>query len=208
MTKHIVFRKGKHVSLGVPGTNYLHSLLGWLNDPEVTQYLKRYQPMALNAEREYLENMHKRSDTDASFVILAHHNAALIPIGMMGLHRINHKDGLATTGAFIGSKDHWSKGLGTDAKMLLLKYAFDSLNLRKISSRVHDFNGRSQRYNEKCGYKVEGLLKQHHFVNGEYRDEILMATFREDFEPLWKKFERNGMTMYTEKKMPKPKKHK
>lgn len=200
MTRHLPFRKAKHVSLGVPGTNYLHPILGWLNDPEVTQYLKRYLPMALNAEREYLENMHKRTETDVSFVILAHHGNAYLPIGMMGLHRINHKDGLATTGAFIGSKEHWGRGLGTDAKMLLLKYAFDTLNLRKITSRVHGFNERSQRYNEKCGYKREGVLKQHHFVNGEYRDEVLMAVFREDFEPLWKKFEKNGMTMRSETK--------
>jgi RimJ/RimL family protein N-acetyltransferase len=39
----------------------------------------------------------------------------------------------------------------------------------------------SHRYNEKCGYHVEGVLKNQIFRNGKYHDEILMAIFREDW---------------------------
>jgi len=82
---------------------------------------------------------------------------------------------VATTGAVIGEKDCWNKGYGTDAKMALLEYAFNTLNLRKIMSSVIAFNGRSKRYSEKCGYRVEGRIRAWHFKNGRYWDEMIMS---------------------------------
>ena len=72
--------------------------------------------------------------------------------------------------------------------MLLLNYAFNTLNLRKIVSRVVSFNRRSKAYSEKCGYKVEGVLKKDIFKDGEYHDLICMAVFKDDWLPLWEKF--------------------
>ena len=102
-------------------------------------------------------------------------------IGVMGLHQINAKDGTAVTGSFIGEKQYWSKGYGTEAKKLVLGYAFNTLNLRKIRSMVYYFNGRSKRCLEKCGYHQEGVLERQNYRNGKYVDEILMAIFKEDF---------------------------
>ena len=69
--------------------------------------------------------------------------------------------------------------------MLLLDYAFNTLMLRKVCSYVLATNLRSKRYNEKCGYTVEAVLKRHTAVYGEYVDELAMAVFKEDFNPLW-----------------------
>ncbi len=110
----------------------------------------------------------------------------------MGIHRINWKDRTATTGAVIGEKAYWGKGYGSEAKKLLLDYAFNELNLRKICSGALAFNGRSQAYSKKCGYEVEGVLKQHIFKNGEYHDLVQLAVFKEQWLPLWKKFRKRG----------------
>jgi RimJ/RimL family protein N-acetyltransferase len=76
--------------------------------------------------------------------------------------------------------------------MLLLNYAFNTLNMRKICSAVFAFNGRSQAYNRKCGYRVEGVSKKHVFVRGNYCDLVMMALFKEDWQPLWEKFKKRG----------------
>jgi RimJ/RimL family protein N-acetyltransferase len=76
--------------------------------------------------------------------------------------------------------------------MLLLDYAFNTLNLHKICSNAYDFNKASQAYSKKCGYKVEAILKEHAFCNGRYVDQVVLAVFREDWLPLWKKFQRTG----------------
>jgi RimJ/RimL family protein N-acetyltransferase len=111
-------------------------------------------------------------------------------IGVMGLHGISWPDGTATSGACIGNTNYHNKGCGTDAKMLLLEYAFQTLNLRKVCSTVFAFNRRSRSYNEKCGYVVEGVRQAHVFRNGAYHDEILMAVFRDKWLPLWEQWQR------------------
>ncbi len=85
---------------------------------------------------------------------------------------------------------HQGQGYGTEAKMLLLDYAFNTLNLRKVCSTVLAFNGRSQRYNEKCGYVVEGVQKAQVFRDGSYHDLILMAVFRDDWLPVWREYQK------------------
>lgn len=109
----------------------------------------------------------------------------------MGLHEINWINRNAVTGTLIGEKEHRGKGYGTDAKMLLLDFAFNALGLHKVCSRVFAFNGRSRRYGEKCGYTVEGVLKEQHFHNGEFHDELVMAVFRRDWLPLWEAYRAN-----------------
>ncbi len=75
----------------------------------------------------------------------------------MGIHRINWKDRTATTGAVIGEKAYWDKGYGSEAKMLVLDYAFNMLNLRKICSQVLAFNKRSHPRPDPDGGVQRGL---------------------------------------------------
>jgi RimJ/RimL family protein N-acetyltransferase len=188
--RRIVFLQGKKLYLRPPTKEDIPFFVRWMNDQEITQFLAVYLPITGAGEVEWLDRLQKNNDKDIVLVIVDAKTDK--PIGTMGLHRINWKDRTATTGALIGEKSYWGKGYGSEAKMLLLHYAFHSLNLRKICSLVLSFNGRSKAYSEKCGYKVEGVLKEHIFKNGEYWDEIHMAVFKEDWEPLWKEFQKTG----------------
>ncbi len=151
-TKPIIFRKGKRISIGPIKKEDMPIITEYINDSEVTQFLTIDKPQSLESELEWFENLSKRKH-DVVFAIRLLDESTII--GVMGLHNIDHKNGLATTGSFIGKKDLWNKGYGTEAKMLVLEYAFNTLNLRKVCSDVYDFNGRSRRCLEKCGYVLE-----------------------------------------------------
>lgn len=179
----IVFRMGKRIYLRALAKQDAPLLTLWINDPEITQYLKAAYPMTVEDEEKYIESMRDHKGKEVSFGIVLKESDELI--GVMSLHRIDHRNGLATTGSFIGRKDMWGKGIGTEAKILVLEYAFNILNLRKICSVVYDFNGRSKRCLEKCGYKEEGIRKAHIYRNGRYCDEFMMAVFRDEFLPQW-----------------------
>lgn len=159
-----------------------------MNDPDVNQYLCTIHPISLEEELKWLESLHNKNGRDVVFAVVLVENDELI--GGMGLHDINHLHGTATTGSYIGKAEHRGKGYGTEAKMLLLDYAFNTLNLRKICSNVYDFNGRSKRCLEKCGYHVEGVRKEQHYRNGRYCDDILLAIFKNDFIPLSEEFKK------------------
>ena len=185
----VVFLEGKRLYLRPSCKEDVPYFLVWINDEEVRQYLNRQVPLTEAEEVEHLEESRKKKNN--VFLVIIDKKSKR-PIGCMGLHDIDWKDRRATTGAVIGDKRFWNRGYGTEAKMLLLNYAFNTLNLRKICSAVLSFNKRSQTYNRKCGYRVEGVLKKQVFINGAYCDFVMMGLFKEDWLPLWEKFKKKG----------------
>jgi RimJ/RimL family protein N-acetyltransferase len=156
----------------------------WINGPRVRKYLKGTFPFTESFELEWIRSTSKPSNTSVHLVIEVRGR----PIGVMGVHNIIWQSGTAITGAFIGEPRYWGKGYGTAAKMALLDYAFNTLNLRKIISKVKAFNERSIAYSKKCGYKIEGRLVEQHFVDGKYWDEVILGVFRNDWLALWRKY--------------------
>jgi len=176
-----VFLRAKKSVLRPLESVYAPLLTRWINDPDVTQFLERKMPMMQAAEEKWIESL-ATSKTDIVLLIVTLTGK---PIGVMGIHSINWIDGTATTGAFIGEKEYWGKGYGTDAKMVLLNYAFNTLGLRKICSRVYAFNARSIAYSKHCGYVGDGVQKKHVFRNGEYHDVVQLAVFKDTWLPYW-----------------------
>ncbi|MCI0405084.1 MAG: GNAT family N-acetyltransferase [candidate division Zixibacteria bacterium] len=190
----LVFLKGKKTILRpLRKATDFELCLRWINDPEVNPYLLVHFPVTEKKEKEWFDNL----ANNPSEVVLGIETLDGRLIGTMGLHRINNKDRTAMTGALIGEKEYWGKGYGTDAKMTILDYAFNTLNLRKVNSSVYAFNKRSLKYNLKCGYKVEGVRKKQIFRNGKYNDEIVIAVFKEDWLPIWKKYQKTAKIRWT-----------
>lgn len=183
---HIIFRKAGEVVLRPVLEKDLPFVTAWINDPEVTQYLAAHMPMMEAEERRWFENLPSRKPHDIVVAI----EVDGVFIGTMGLHGIDFKHRRATTGALIGNKAYWGKGYGSEAKMLLLDYAFNELGLHKICSSVIAFNERSIRYSLKCGYQEEARLRSHHFAKGKYWDEVRLAVFQKDWKPLWREFKK------------------
>ena len=156
-------------------------LLLAINDPSVRCNLSSYLPMMEEDQEKWFKKICENKQTDIVFAIEVQGKI----IGDMGIHRIDWKNRTGTTGAVIKDTEHRGKGYGTRAKMLLLNYAFYECNLHKVCSSALAFNTASLRFNEKCGYKTEGVLKSHIYRAGECHDMIITAVFREDFYTLW-----------------------
>ena len=56
------------------------------------------------------------------------------------------------------------------------------MNLNRLWLTVLVDNPRAVRCYEKCGFLREGLLRQESYVDGEYRDVLMMALLREDYD--------------------------
>ena len=100
-------------------------------------------------------------------------------VGSVFLRDIDDEHHKAEYGIFIGEDDARGKGVGTAAAELILKYGFEELKLHKIFLRVLADNGRAVHSYEKAGFKKEAYLKDDVFIDGKYRDIILMAKFSE-----------------------------
>ena len=184
------YPRGPRVTLRAIEREDLPALHKGINDPEVNKFLNSQGPISMVAEETWFNNLQERiaAGTDVVFAITVDGKL----VGNMGLHGINYRDRTATTGSVIFDKELWGKGIAPEAKMLVLHYAFNNLNLRKINSVVFVPNRQSARAILKCGYKVEGLRRQQNFVAGEYVDEIVFGLLKDEWLPIWEEFRETG----------------
>lgn len=165
----------------------------WMNNPGTRKYLLRRFPLTIQQEKEWVEKKSQLSGHPVEIVFVIEirgHVDGNKPIGVIGLHNINWIDRNAITSTVVGAENFRNRGYGTEAKLLLLKYAFDTLGLHKISSRAYAKNVTSRKYSEKCGYIEEAVLKEEMFRNGTFEDVVVLACFRETWLLQWEKYQK------------------
>ena len=146
----------------------------WINNPEVRKFLNRIFPIDTYTEESWYES-HDRGSLPTNVIFAIVLKDKDLHIGNIGIHKINWQSRFGTTGAIIDEPEYWGKGYGPEAKELLLYYAFNTLNLRRIQSSVLAINKRSLKYLKKSGYIEEGRHKEKFFRDGEWIDEISLA---------------------------------
>lgn len=80
----------------------------------------------------------------------------------------------------------FSKGYGSAAIRLILKFAFETLKLHRVELEVFDYNHRGQRSYEKAGFVKEGVKRDALFFEGEYHNIIMMAILEDEYYSKYK----------------------
>lgn len=183
----VIFLEGRLTNMRPFSKEDVLAITRWINDPAVREFISAFLPQTEKQEEEWVEK-----GSNEKNIVLCVETKSGIPIGSMGIHNIDWVSRKATTGAVIGEREYWGKGYGTDAKMQLLNYAFNVLNLHKICSDVIAYNKRSLYYSLHCGYKIEGRRRKHNFKNGKYWTLIELGLFKEEWLPIWKRYQKTG----------------
>ncbi len=77
-------------------------------------------------------------------------------------------------GYWIG-KDHWGKGLATEAARQMTSYGFETLGLHRVFATPFTRNPASVRVLEKLGFRREGVLVENATKDGELVSEVVYA---------------------------------
>jgi len=145
----------------------------WLQDPEVNRYLEtRFVLWSLEKIAEYVSRMDGKQD-EVFFAICTLEDDE--HIGNIKVGPINRMHQHADVSLLIGEKQYWGKGYATEAIALATRYAFETLNLNKLKAGCYAENEGSARAFEKCGYRREGLLRGHYFINGSETDAVQLG---------------------------------
>lgn len=151
----------------------------WHNDPDLYSSLTgTFRYVSMSAERKWIEKKAEFNDCEISLAICE--SKTKRHIGNIYLREISWIDRRAGLAIFIGEKDARSKGYGQSAVKQLVRYAFDELNLQKISLPVLVDNAVAQHIYEKCGFTIEGTLKRHVYKNGQFKDVLVMGICTDD----------------------------
>lgn len=159
----------------------LPRMVGWMNDPEIRQFIQMASPLSLAMEEKSFEGMIARPPAEQLLVIERKGEAGYEPIGSTGFHQVNWRDRSAEVGIVVGEKALWNQHYGGDAMRLMLRHGFQDLNLNRISLDVYVSNPRAVRSYERVGFVVEGRKRQAVFRAGSYQDVLIMAVLRSEW---------------------------
>ena len=101
-------------------------------------------------------------------------------IGGIGLNSLTPNES-AEIGYWL-AQPFWGRGIVTSAVDAVCRFGFDEYGLQKIYARVLGCNPGSQRVLEKCGFLLEGKLRQHHYQDGHCHDLLYYGKLHSDAE--------------------------
>ena len=153
----------------------------WITDGNATRYLgtRFIRPQTW----EQTENMlrgYLMGEAGGENLVIADKGtlAYLGQISLQGIDRFTQQGELAV----IVSPEHWRKGVAKEAIGLMLEYAFYTLNLNRVWLKVFQEHQAAVKLYMKCGFVLEGVLRQDAYLEGRYRDTMIMSVLRRDFE--------------------------
>lgn len=177
--------KGKIVTLRAMEREDQEMLRQTLNDPEIEKMVGGY---SYPISREMQLDWFLRNPNDKNNLRLIIETAAEGGIGFVNLVNIDWKNRSAVHGIKIANQNSRSKGIGTDAVMTIMKYAFEELQLNRLESSIIEYNEPSQKlYLDKCGWTVEGIKRNASFKLNEYHNELMIGILRDEYLELVKK---------------------
>lgn len=105
-------------------------------------------------------------------------------IGSVGLIDVDYVNLFAETGSFFHRPDYRGNGYGSEAKQLLLEYAFDVLGLHMVQSWVYFPNTRSAAALRKQGYREAGRMHWLYTHNGGYDNFVVFDLLADEWRAM------------------------
>lgn len=146
--------------------------LGWLNDPEVNQYLEtRFISQSIAVIQEFVAAQINSKD---SYLFAVIDKVTGEHVGNVKLGAINKFHLTAEVSLMIGEKKCWGKGFGTEAYRLLVSLAFGTLGLFKCTLGVYKSNAGSLKIAQNAGFQMEGIRKKQVVTADHQRDDVVI----------------------------------
>ncbi len=76
----------------------------------------------------------------------------------------------------------WGSGYMREALVAILDYGFHVMNLRRVEGLVDPADTRSHNLLTGLGFRMEGVLREHDFVKGQFQDDMVFALLHHDWE--------------------------
>jgi RimJ/RimL family protein N-acetyltransferase len=101
-------------------------------------------------------------------------------VGGINIHSMNRKNGTFETGTRI-YRPFRNLGYATEAKIIVLRYAFYELRFQKYNIRCLATNEPMIQHARRIGCCEEGRIRRNIYTNGRYYDECLFGLTIEEF---------------------------
>jgi ribosomal-protein-alanine N-acetyltransferase len=169
---------GEQVALRDFRLDDLDDSLTVVGDQQVTSWLS-FDRLSREQQEERLKGAVERAAlqprTEYYFAVTKKEDDRLIGFARLGLAGVR----AAKLGYAIAAA-HWSRGYATDAARTLIEFGFKELQLHRISAAIGPDNHASVAVVTRLGFHREGIIRDHVFSNGVWRDSILFSLLETD----------------------------
>ena len=168
--------EGERAALGPVRMDLVPAYQRWSNDLEVANGNGWVIPFTLESQRDRIAGRSGKPDF-ADFTVYDRSDGT--PIGFSSLFHIDHRNGTAEFGIFLGERR--GKGLGTEATRLTLDWGFTVLGLHNIMLGVAAWNQRAIRVYTKVGFREIGRRRGAGVTMGRRYDAVYMDLLASEF---------------------------
>ena len=102
-------------------------------------------------------------------------------IGHVGLYKIDKLAKKTEFGILLADDNSRGKGYGTKSTRLMVDFAFNTLGMHKVTAEVLSENAPSIAMFKKCGFSVDGCLRDDVFKNNRYYDVLTMSVLANEY---------------------------
>ena len=163
---------------GLEITDLNEKYLRWLNSKNINKYLEtRFKPQTMSSIKKYWE-LHEADQNSPWFAICLKTEER--HIGNIKVGPINWIHRKAEISLFIGEQDCWGKGYASEAIETVKEWAFSQLQLKKLSAGIYASNIGSIKAFQKCGFIIEGKLREEVISDGIREDILKMGIINPD----------------------------
>lgn len=170
---------GKHVRLESLQLHHAEGLFAASDDDEVFTWQLFYRPTTL-AKAEKLIDLYRSRSNTLSWAQVDQASGEVA--GLTTYYDIDPAMRTLAIGATWLGRRFWRTGINTEAKLLLLRRAFDELGCARVVWHVDIKNERSQAAVERIGGVREGVLRKHIIRrDGSWRDTVLYSMIDDEW---------------------------
>ena len=170
---------GKKVVLRAMEIEDMKTYKEMMNDPEIEKMVNGWSLPVSNANQlEWFEKA-VRDKNNIRFTIQTLMEKEVL--GRASLVDLDFKNGSAYHGIKLKNSAPKKMGYGTDAVMMIMKYAFDELRLHRLDTAIIEYNDASKMLYKKCGWTNEGMKKEAIYKNGTYYNNLIYGILKNDY---------------------------
>jgi RimJ/RimL family protein N-acetyltransferase len=156
-------------------------VLSWREDPSLYGAYRELDPIAPPQQAAWYQRMLARDD-ERNFVIVRWRQPE-VSLGTISLLAYHPRNRRAELGRFVlGAPSHRGWGMGVEAQLLMMRYAFAHMNLYKLSLLVLATNRDAVcPMHAALGFRHDGAYHQHVYKQGRYEDVLVMSMLRHEY---------------------------
>ncbi|KRL37918.1 GNAT family N-acetyltransferase [Liquorilactobacillus uvarum] len=149
----------------------------WYED---TYFLRNVDTaIALPKNNDEIKSMYDADDDIIELMICPLENDS--PVGFVSIYNIEWNNRSGTLAIGVGCESDRHLGYGTDALKLMMKYAFNELNLDRLDLEVVEYNHAAHMLYEKLGFKLGGRRREAVLRDGKRFDILILDILRSEW---------------------------